>query len=64
MLDLKVKFLQAFLLSDLLPNDDVLRQSGVSDHAFHPSLDLRQHGSNGVVARIGGQDVRVFIRRH
>ena len=41
-----------------------VRPAGVGDHAFLPSLDLRQHGSNGVVARIAVQDVSFFIRRH
>ena len=41
-----------------------VRPTGVGDHAFLPSLDLRQHGSNGVLARIGVQDIRFLIRRH
>ena len=41
-----------------------VRPTGVGDHAFLPSLDLRQHGSNGVVTRSGVQYVRVLISQH
>ena len=48
----------------VVPLSLVVRPAGVGDHAFLSSLDMRQHGSNGVVPRTDVQDVSIFIRRH
>ena len=55
----KVNYSQKFLTrSAVVPLRLVVCLAGIGDHAFLPSLDLRHHGSNGVVADISVKDVK------